>query len=111
VGEQIANLVEFTPMSDEPLSRADVEAFQRQLSMLSEPAVREQYIQSHARMLSRKRLTTDALRDSEIPERVESSLAVATKWEKSVSHLNHLVEFELGRIPSGSFESDTLGEF
>jgi len=36
-------------MSDEPLSRPEIEALQRQLSLLSEPAVRDAYVQAHAR--------------------------------------------------------------
>jgi hypothetical protein len=36
-------------MSDQPLSRSEIEALQRQLSLLSEPAVRDTYIQAHAR--------------------------------------------------------------
>lgn len=36
-------------MSDQPLTRDEIEAFQRQLSLLSEPAVRDQYNQGHAK--------------------------------------------------------------
>jgi hypothetical protein len=31
------------------MGRADIESFQRQLSLLSEPAVRDQYAQAHAK--------------------------------------------------------------
>ena len=36
-------------MSGQPLTRSDIEALQRQLSLLSEPAVRDAYVQAHAR--------------------------------------------------------------
>lgn len=36
-------------VSERLLTREEIDAFQRQLSLLSEPAVRDQYIQAHAR--------------------------------------------------------------
>jgi hypothetical protein len=36
-------------MPDQPLTREEIQAFQRQLSLLSEPAVREQYTHAHAK--------------------------------------------------------------
>ena len=36
-------------MADGPMNRDDVEAFQRELSLLSEPSVRAQYIEAHAK--------------------------------------------------------------
>lgn len=66
-------------MPNEPLSRIDVEALQRQLSMLSEPAVREQYIQAHAKCcLGRGGLPTPA----EI-QRFLSAWKVLWRWEQN----------------------------
>ena len=48
-------------MPDQPMSRSEIESFQRQLSLLSEPAVREQYTQAHAKCcLGRGGLPTPA---------------------------------------------------
>jgi hypothetical protein len=68
-------------MSDEPLSRPEIEALQRQLSLLSEPAVRDAYVQAHARCcLGRGELPKPGGRAA-VPKRLEGSLAVGAERE------------------------------
>ena len=66
-------------MSDEPLSRPEIEALQRQLSLLSEPAVRDAYVQARARC---------CLRRGELPnpadvQRFLSAWKVLWRWEQN----------------------------
>ena len=66
-------------MPDEPLSRPEIEDFQRQLSKLSEPAVRDAYVQAHARCcLGRGGLPSPA----EV-QRFLSAWKVLWKWEQN----------------------------
>lgn len=63
-------------MPDQPLSRSEVEAFQRQLSLLSEPAVRDAYVQAHARCC----LGRGELPDPADVQRFLSAWKVLWKW-------------------------------
>jgi hypothetical protein len=66
-------------MPDQPLSRSEVEALQRRLSLLSEPAVRDAYMQAHARCcLGRGELPNPA----EV-QRFLSAWKVLWKWEQN----------------------------
>ena len=66
-------------MSDEPLSRPEIEALQRQLSLLSEPAVRDAYAQAHARRcLGRGELPSPA----EV-QRFLSAWKILWRWEQN----------------------------
>jgi|307.fasta_scaffold1028393_1 hypothetical protein len=66
-------------MPDEPLSRSEVEALQRQLSLLSEPAVRDAYVQAHARCyLGRGELPSPA----EV-QRFLSAWKVLWRWQQN----------------------------
>jgi len=68
-------------MSDEPLSRPEIEALQRQLSLLSEPAVRDAYVQAHARMLPWARRTAKPCRGPAFPKCLEGPLALGAEWK------------------------------
>ena len=70
-------------MPDEPMSRTDID-FQRQLSLLSEPAVRGSERSSPRKMLPRARRASGARRGSAILERVEGSLEMGANWETAV---------------------------
>ena len=63
----------------QPLSRSEVEALQRELSLLSEPAVRDAYIQAHARC---------CLGRGELPNPADvqrlSAWKVLWRWEQNV---------------------------
>lgn len=66
-------------MPDEPLSRPEIEDLQRQLSQLSEPAVRDAYIQAHAKCcLGRGELPSPA----EV-QRFLSAWKVLWRWEQN----------------------------
>ena len=66
-------------MPDQPLSRSDVEAFQRELSLLSEPHVRDAYVQAHARCcLGRGELPSPA-----DVQRFLSTWKVLWRWEQN----------------------------
>jgi len=66
-------------MPDQPLSRTEVEELQRQLSRLSEPAVRDAYVQAHAKCcLGRGELPSPA----EV-QRFLSAWKVLWRWEQN----------------------------
>ena len=67
-------------ISDRPLSLSDVEALQRQLSLLSEPAVGDPFVQAHARCcLGRSELPSPA----EVQQFLNAwkALCAGTEWE------------------------------
>ena len=66
-------------MPDEPMSRSDVEALQRQLSLLSEPAVRDAYTQAHAKCC----LGRGGLPKPEDVQRFLSAWKVLWRWEQN----------------------------
>jgi hypothetical protein len=66
-------------MSDEPLSRSDIEALQRELSLLSEPAVRDAYVQAHARCC----LGRGGLPNPADVQRFLSAWKVLWRWEQN----------------------------
>ena len=69
-------------MSDQPLSRSEVEALQRQLSLLSEPAVRDAFIQAHAKCC----LGRGALPSPAEVQRFLSAWKVLWRWDVNRQH-------------------------
>ena len=61
------------------MTRDEIEAFQRQLSLLSEPAIREQYIQAHAKCC----LGRGGLPSAAEVQRFLSIWKVLWKWEQN----------------------------
>jgi hypothetical protein len=66
-------------MSDQPLTRPEVEALQRQLSLLTEPAVRDAYAQAHARCC----LGRGGLPNPADVQRFLSAWKVLWRWEQN----------------------------